>query len=501
MAAVAVSCADGVADLPSIGAKMVSIAFRTGTEVSHISELLAPQSTVLGPGYYCWSITLKGLDVERTRKILDDFHRSQVDRPSKGYKLRQANLCQRLSASAQAYVGAIWSSGTVVSGPPATLKNLKEMYGEADLPIIESSSTGIVSAPHLYDVEVVRKILHGSKLFEHTRAQLPRVPMFSTAEGERFSASTTHELVEQCLLEIPTKPINLLNTRDGILAELSRNEQSLFALGSSEPVDEILSALNTSNHIHKLVFKDISPSEKISRNPKNSNSKIAIVGVAGRFPSSADPELLWELLQGGLDVHREVTADRFDMNAHLDPSGKIKNTTLTPYGCLIDEAGLFDPRFFDMSPREAKILDPMLRLAMITAYEALEMSGWVKNRTQATRSHRVGTFYGQASDDWREVNASQDIDTYFIPCGIRAFTPGRVNYFVSDLVEAFLATSRHNMHCERCQGDNYTLIVFHDCFMTPSFSTGRYTDSANSSLSLVGLAIASTQLVVLASQQ
>lgn len=32
------------------------------------------------------------------------------------------------------------------------------------------------------------------------------------------------------------------------------------------------------------------------------------------------------------------------------------------------------------------------------------------------------------SDDWREVNSGQNVDTYFIPGGNRAFTPGRINY-------------------------------------------------------------------------
>ncbi|MCJ1283716.1 hypothetical protein MMC26_003047 [Xylographa opegraphella] len=357
---------------------------------------------------------MKGVDVDRAQKTIYEFHQSQ-----------------RLPTSSEAYVSAIWSSDTVVSGPPATLKSLKEMFGEVDPPIIQPSSIGMVSAPHLYDIEVVRKIMHGSRICEHMRTQSPRIPMFSTADGERFFAPTTNELLQQCLLEILTKPINFSNACNAILAELSRNEQSLFTLGSTSTVDEILSSINLSDNAHELIFKDISPNktEKTSRESKSSNSKIAIVGLAGRFPSAADSEILWELLQKGLDVHREVTPDRFDIKAHFDPSGKTKNTTLTPYGCFIDEAGLFDPRFFNMSPREAKNLDPMQRLALITAYEALEMSGWVKNRTQATKSHRIGTFYGQASDDWREVNASQDIDTYFIPCGIRAFTPGRVNYF------------------------------------------------------------------------
>ena len=88
--------------------------------------------------------------------------------------------------------------------------------------------------------------------------------------------------------------------------------------------------------------------------------------------------------------------------------------THTPYGCFIDQPGLFDPRFFNMSPREATQTDPMQRLALSTAYEAMEMAGFVRDRTPTTQASRIATFYGQTSDDWREINAAQDIDTYFV---------------------------------------------------------------------------------------
>jgi hypothetical protein len=39
------------------------------------------------------------------------------------------------------------------------------------------------------------------------------------------------------------------------------------------------------------------------------NAKIAIIGMAGRFPNAADHEAFWKLLEQGLDVHREVRYD------------------------------------------------------------------------------------------------------------------------------------------------------------------------------------------------
>ena len=159
-------------------------------------------------------------------------------------------------------------------------------------------------------------------------------------------------------------------------------------------------------------------------------SKIAIVGMACRYPGdSTDPDKYWEVLEQGLDVHKKVPADRFDVDVHTDPTGKRTNTSITPYGCFIDDPGLFDAHFFNMSPREAQETCPMQRLALVTAYEALERSGYVANRTSSTNLSRISTFYGQSSDDYHESNTAQEVGTYFIPGGNRAFGPGRINYF------------------------------------------------------------------------
>ena len=57
------------------------------------------------------------------------------------------------------------------------------------------------------------------------------------------------------------------------------------------------------------------------------------------------------------------------------------------------------------------------------------MSDFVPKRTPSSMADRVGTFYGQSSDDWRQVNAAENIDTYYILRNIRAFGPGRINDF------------------------------------------------------------------------
>lgn len=160
-----------------------------------------------------------------------------------------------------------------------------------------------------------------------------------------------------------------------------------------------------------------------------SRPKIAIVGMSGRFPGGANNhEAFWDLLREGLDVHEEVPPLHWS-KAHVDPAGTRKNTSATAYGCWLSDPAAFDARFFNISPREAPQIDPAQRIALMTAYEALEQAGVVPDATPSTRRDRVGVFYGVTSNDWMETNSAQNIDTYFIPGGNRAFIPGRINYF------------------------------------------------------------------------
>lgn len=207
---------------------------------------------------------------------------------------------------------------------------------------------------------------------------------------------------------------------------VAESNVKVVTFSSGELTNEALGQLSN-QHGRRIDVIDLAATE-CNGSTAPSKPDIAVVGMAGRFPEADDAEKFWLLLQAGRDVHRTIPSDRFNFETHYDQDGERKNTSKTPYGCFINRPGLFDSRFFNMSPKEAEQTDPAQRLTILTAYEALEMSGFVPNRTPSTREDRVGTFYGQASDDWRETNSSQDINTYFIPGGIRAFGPGRINY-------------------------------------------------------------------------
>ena len=232
----------------------------------------------------------------------------------------------------------------------------------------------------------MNSIIKTSSLDSLDAKSAPRVPIFSTSTGRPFNAKSARELFHNIIEEILTQAIQWDHVIQGIVQrakDVAASECQLLVFRTSVPIHDLVTALNSDLEQCKTTTKDLIPwitrsDPRPSKANGTAQSKIAIVGMSCRMPGGAtDTEKFWQLLESGLDVHRRIPADRFDVDSHYDPTGKRVNTSHTPYGCFIDEPGLFDAPFFNMSPREAEQTDPMQRLAIVTAYEALERAGYV----------------------------------------------------------------------------------------------------------------------------
>lgn len=317
-----------------------------------------------------------------------------------------------------------------ISGPPATLKALfleSEYFHQRKT--VSLDIFGPFHASHLYsDVDVEEIVQSIAK--KNVKLTSPSIRVISGNTETSLPDVGMDQILRQVVDAILIRPLSFDHVLDAVVSEARDSDKEgckISSIGPSNASSSLVSALRAGTELEVSVGEQLGLT-KPTADSSGSSVKIAVVGMSGRFPNADNLESLWSLLEQGLDVHRRVPPDRFDIDAHYDPTGKKKNTSHTPYGCFIEEPGLFDPRFFNMSPREAYQTDPMGRLALVTAYEALEMSGFMPNRTPSSMLDRVGTFYGQTSDDWRQVNAAQNIDTYYIPGTIRAFASGRINY-------------------------------------------------------------------------
>jgi acyl transferase domain-containing protein len=293
-------------------------------------------------------------------------------------------------------------------------------------------SKGIWHAGHIYTEHHVADIID-ARAHIICDFDLSQRVVISTRNGTEIKADTALFLFKETIQDILRHPVHSSSIAKSLAQDFIRSDTRVQLFGSehgdmAEDLELFLGGATGKPIHYENLRKWSSPAHAQSSGDITSEPAVAIVGMSGRFPGAPDIDHLWDLLIHGKNMYREIPKDRFDVSTHYDPEGKKNNSSHTPYGCFIEEPGLFDPRFFSMSPREATQTDPMHRLALVTAYEALEMSGFVLDSTPSSQKDRIGTFYGQTSDDWREVNAAQNIETYFIPGGVRAFAPGRINY-------------------------------------------------------------------------
>lgn len=344
-------------------------------------------------------------------------------------------MIQGLSASAKPYLSAVTPSTVTISAAPKVLRELLATPHFSDVKPISISVHAPYHASHLYDETDVEAILAASDR-EILGSYTQRLPVVSCSSGKASVGSSYGTLLKSVLTDILVNQLRwdnvIQNAPKDLTASQTPSQCNIYTILTNSNVAQSLSNKFTQAFGDcikvDLCFSGEASTSKARPTGKSAESKIAIVGFSGRFPDAESNEKFWELLHNARDVHREIPADRFDVKAHFDPTGKIRNTSRIQHGCFIEQPGLFDARFFNMSPKEASQADPAQRLAVTTAYEAMEMAGFVPDRTPSSQRNRVGIFYGTTSDDWREVNSGQNVDTYFIPGGNRAFIPGRINY-------------------------------------------------------------------------
>lgn len=170
------------------------------------------------------------------------------------------------------------------------------------------------------------------------------------------------------------------------------------------------------------------------RKSLSNKNKIAIIGMAGRFPEAATTDALWNILRLGIDVSKEVPPLRWNHKTHTDLSGRKKNSSRTSLGCWLHDPDVFDAHFFGISAQEATRMDPAQRLALMTTCEAIEQAGIVwstgangSGATRSTRLDRVGVYCGVSGNDWRECNAAQKVHSHFMHGSNRAFISSRIS--------------------------------------------------------------------------
>ena len=116
--------------------------------------------------------------------------------------------------------------------------------------------------------------------------------------------------------------------------------------------------------------------------------RIAVIGMAGRFPGAKDIDQYWENLRDGKETIRHFSKEELRGAKIVESS--LNNPQYVRARGIIEGAEQFDPAFFGLSPRQAEILDPQQRVWLECVQEALEDAGFTGNSPEEV----VGVFAG-----------------------------------------------------------------------------------------------------------
>ncbi|MBW4431253.1 MAG: SDR family oxidoreductase [Pelatocladus maniniholoensis HA4357-MV3] len=120
--------------------------------------------------------------------------------------------------------------------------------------------------------------------------------------------------------------------------------------------------------------------------------EIAIIGMNGCFPEAPNIDQFWQNMRDGVEsIHR--FSDQELKNLGVD-AALLNDPNYVKAEGLIEDIDLFDASFFDISPREAEIMDPSLRFFLEHSWKALEDAGYSSQIYKKPIGVYAGTSFG-----------------------------------------------------------------------------------------------------------
>ncbi|KAM0147236.1 hypothetical protein ACHAPG_010711 [Botrytis cinerea] len=400
LAASVAAVASDTSEIAKLGTEIIAISLRLGVAIRRRSRCIEDTNK-------SWGCTLFGLEFWDLEKKLEEFNKN-FPKPR------------------WAYAGVSTKSWTTIFGPPSTLENLRTAI---DVPNKLLTSAIAVHASHLVQLDIPL-ILGNSPILG---SALPRKSLLvSISTGLPYPAVSLRELLHAIVDDIAHKPMWIDKTVEGLASIISPDRDSEIVLTTLGPcshagmVQKILAPFFSAVNISALTG---SHEGSDTANSRGISNDIAVIGMSGRFPSAEDVEEFWEVLQAGKTLHETIPPSRFSISDFHDPTGETKNSLITTHGAFLRHPGLFDNKLFNVSPKEALQMDPLQRLLLLCTYEALEKAGYARDSSTSTHPSKIGTYFGQTVDDWKDINAQMGIDTHYLPSLDRAFHPGRVAHY------------------------------------------------------------------------
>ncbi len=187
-----------------------------------------------------------------------------------------------------------------------------------------------------------------------------------------------------------------------------------------------------------------------------SGNEIAIIGIAGCYPSAPNVQEFWRALSTGQELIKHFTDEE------LENRGVSRETLANPNyikaACVLDDMDMFDAPFFGIPPNEARLIDPQHRHFLQCAWHVLEDGAYVAEDYDGL----IGVYAGSGMNSYMLKNivtnqGAMDFEdhTQFLITNDKDYLATRVSYKLnlhgpSYTVQSACSTSLVAVH-QACQ--------------------------------------------------
>lgn len=165
---------------------------------------------------------------------------------------------------------------------------------------------------------------------------------------------------------------------------------------------------------------------------QESNKKdIAVIGISIKLPGANTLDEFWNILKNGTDCVGKIPESRKkDFKDILRAFNYADADFNDIEAAFLEETDKFDYRYFKLSPKEAKLMDPNQRMFLETAWEAIEDAGYGGDLLKGSRT---GVYVGFSSDsEYKRLITETDPEALSIavPGNVKPILAGRLSYLM-----------------------------------------------------------------------
>ncbi|MGM9979479.1 MAG: SDR family NAD(P)-dependent oxidoreductase [Clostridium sp.] len=163
------------------------------------------------------------------------------------------------------------------------------------------------------------------------------------------------------------------------------------------------------------------------------NNDIAIIGMAGKFPMADSIGEFWENISQKIDMVTQLPEERkADIFNYLSYLGKDEDDIKFGEASYFKSIDKFDYKFFNISPKEASLIDPSHRFFLETSWHAIEDAGYSGERIKESNTGVFVGYYSNIRDSYQRI--INDIEPKSISVSmsgnLSAMLPSRISYLL-----------------------------------------------------------------------